>query len=151
MLKLNVNGRWRRIDVEGEMPLLWVLRDVLGLMGTKFGCGVGVCGSCAVIVDDELVRSCVVPVATVAGKRVVTIEGLARNGSHPVQKAFVKHQVPQCGYCHSGQVMAAAHLLKKKPRPTDKDIDEAVTGICRCGTYQRLRTAIHDAARGKKA
>ncbi len=147
MLKLNVNGRWRRIDVEGEMPLLWVLRDVLGLMGTKFGCGIGMCGSCAVIVNDELVRSCVVPVASVAGKRVVTIEGLSRNGSHPVQKAFIRHQVPQCGYCHSGQVMAAAHLLKKKPRPTDKDINEAITGICRCGTYQRLRAAIHDAAR----
>jgi isoquinoline 1-oxidoreductase alpha subunit len=147
MLQINVNGTSHQIDVEGEMPLLWVLRDVLGLTGTKFGCGIAQCGACTVHVNGEPVRSCSTPVSAVAGRNVVTIEGLSRDGSHPVQKAWVEHQVPQCGYCQSGQIMAAAALLAKNRNPGDADINREMTNICRCGTYQRMRAAIHAAAK----
>ncbi len=147
MITLNVNGAPRKVDVEPEMPLLWVLRDVLDLKGTKFGCGIGQCGACTVHLNGEPVRSCSVPVSAAAGKRVVTIEGISHT-VHPVQKAWIEHQVPQCGYCQAGQIMVAVALLRKKPRPTDRDIDEAMTNICRCGTYARIREAIHAAAGG---
>jgi isoquinoline 1-oxidoreductase alpha subunit len=146
VVELNINGAAREVDVEPAMPLLWVLRDVLNLKGAKFGCGVGQCGACTVHVDGAPVRSCSLPVSAVAGKRVVTIEELSRNGIHPVQQAWIDHQVPQCGYCQTGQIMAAVALLNRKPRPTDRDIDEAMTNICRCGTYARIRAAIHGAA-----
>ncbi len=146
MIQLNINGRSHQIDVEPDTPLLWVIREQVGLTGTKYGCGVAQCGSCTVHLDGEPVRSCSVPASAAAGKRVVTIEGLSRDSSHPVQKAWAALDVPQCGYCQSGQIMAAVSLLAKKPRPTDKDIDEAMTNICRCGTYQRIRAAIHLAA-----
>jgi isoquinoline 1-oxidoreductase alpha subunit len=146
MIQLNINGRTQQLDVEPEMPLLWVLRDVVGLTGTKYGCGIAQCGSCTVHLDGEPVRACSLPVSAAAGRRVVTIEGLSRDSSHPVQKAWVALDVPQCGYCQSGQIMAAAALLRKNPKPTDRDIDEAMTNICRCGTYQRIRAAIHLAA-----
>jgi isoquinoline 1-oxidoreductase alpha subunit len=146
MIQLTVNGKPHEIDAEPEMPLLWALRDVLGMTGTKFGCGIAQCGACTVHLDGEPVRSCSLPVSAAAGKRVVTIEGLSANSSHPVQKAWVALDVPQCGYCQSGQIMAAAALLRKNPNPSDKDIDEAMTNICRCGTYQRIRAAIHMAA-----
>jgi len=149
-MKIEVNGRAHEVDVEPEMPLLWVLRDVLGMTGTKFGCGIAQCGACTVHLEGEPVRSCVVPASAAAGKRVTTIEGLSRDSSHPVQKAWLQLDVPQCGYCQSGQVMAAAALLAKKPKPTDKDIDEAMSNICRCGTYQRIRAAIHVAAGAAK-
>ncbi|WP_205960384.1 (2Fe-2S)-binding protein [Ramlibacter henchirensis] len=134
-------------EAEPAMPLLWVLRDVLGLTGTKYGCGVAACGACTVRVDGQPVRSCVTPVSAVAGRKVVTIEGL-RTGSapHPLQAAWIAEQVPQCGYCQSGMLMAAASLLERKPKPTDADIDEAITNLCRCGTYQRVRAAIKRAA-----
>jgi len=151
MIKLNINGKTHQVDVEPEMPLLWVLRDVLDLKGTKFGCGLAQCGSCTVHVNGEPTRSCVFPVSAVVGKKITTIEGLSRNGTHPVQKAWVEHQVPQCGYCQSGQIMTAVALLNKKRKPTDKDIDEAMTTICRCGTYARIRTAIHAAAKSAPA
>ena len=148
MITLNVNGVARKLDVEPEMPLLWVLRDVLDLKGTKFGCGIAACGACTVHVDGEPVRSCSFPVSAAAGKRVVTIEGLAPRGRlNAVQQAWIELQVPQCGYCQSGQIMAASALLRKNPKPSDKDIDEAMTNICRCGTYARIRPAIHAAAR----
>jgi isoquinoline 1-oxidoreductase alpha subunit len=147
MIKLNINGKAHQVDVEPEMPLLWVLRDVLDMKGTKFGCGLAQCGACTVHVNGEPVRSCVFPVSAVAGKKITTIEGLSRNGTHPVQQAWVEHQVPQCGYCQSGQIMTAVALLKKKRNPTDKDIDEAMTNICRCGTYARIRDAIHAVAK----
>ena len=147
MIKLTVNGRPRTVDVEPEMPLLWVLRDVLDVKGPKYGCGIAQCGACTVHVNGEATRSCVVPVSAVAGKRVVTIEGLAQRGRmHPVQTAWISHQVPQCGYCQSGQIMAAVALLAKNRNPSDKDIDDAMTNICRCGTYNRIREAIHTAA-----
>ena len=146
MVRLTINGRSQQADVEPEMPLLWVLREALGMTGTKYGCGIAQCGACTVHIDGEPMRSCSVPVSAVAGKRITTIEGLSRDNSHPVQRAWAELDVPQCGYCQSGQIMAAAALLKKKPRPTDKDIDEAMTNICRCGTYQRVRAAIHRAA-----
>jgi isoquinoline 1-oxidoreductase alpha subunit len=145
-MQLNINGTSHQVDVEPEMPLLWVLRDVLGLTGTKFGCGIAQCGACTVHLDGEPARSCSIPVSAAAGKRVVTIEGLSPDSSHPVQKAWAALDVPQCGYCQSGQIMAAAALLAKKPKPTDQDIDEAMTNICRCGTYQRIRAAVHMAA-----
>ena len=145
-MQINVNGRSQEVDVEPDMPLLWVLRDVIGLTGTKYGCGVAQCGSCTVHLDGQAVRSCSIPVSAVAGKRVVTIEGLSADSSHPVQKAWVALDVPQCGYCQSGQIMAAAALLARTPKPTDKDIETAMTNICRCGTYQRVRAAIHQAA-----
>jgi isoquinoline 1-oxidoreductase alpha subunit len=146
MIQLNINGRSQQVDVEPETPLLWVLREQVGLTGTKYGCGVAQCGACTVHLDGEPVRSCSLPASAAVGKRVVTIEGLSANSSHPVQKAWVELDVPQCGYCQSGQIMAAAALLRKNPKPTDKDIDEAMTNICRCGTYQRIRAAIHLAA-----
>ena len=146
MIQLMVNGKTRNVDVKPEMPLLWVLRDILGLTGTKFGCGMALCGACTVHVDGEAVRSCVFPVSSAVGKRVVTIEALSPNGNHPVQKAWVAEQVPQCGYCQSGVIMAAAALLQKKATPTDADIDAEITNICRCGTYARIRKAIHAAA-----
>jgi isoquinoline 1-oxidoreductase alpha subunit len=149
-MELTINGRKRRVDVEPDTPLLWVLRDTLGLTGTKYGCGVAQCGACTVHVDGVATRTCILPVSAVAGKRVTTIEGLSPNRSHPVQKAWAEVDVPQCGYCQSGQIMAAAALLAKKPRPTDKDIDEAMTNLCRCGTYQRIRQAVHLAAGTKK-
>ena len=150
MIKLSVNGRARQADVEPEMPLLWVLRDVLDVKGPKFGCGIAQCGACTVLVNGEPLRSCSFPVSAAAGKKVVTIEGLGQRGKlHPVQKAWIEHQVPQCGYCQGGQMLAAAALLKAKPEPTDRDIDEAMTNICRCGTYARIRAAIHAAAKMK--
>ena len=150
MIKLTVNGRPREVDVEPEMPLLWVLRDVLDVKGPKFGCGIAQCGACTVHVNGEPVRSCSFPVSGAAGKRVVTLEGLAQGAKlHPVQQAWIDHQVPQCGYCQGGQMMAAVALLRKKPNPTDADIDEAMTNICRCGSYARIRTAIHAAAKSK--
>jgi isoquinoline 1-oxidoreductase alpha subunit len=144
MADITVNGETHRVDVESDMPLLWVLRDVLGLLGTKYGCGIAACGACTVHIDGMPVRSCALPVGAIAGKEVTTIEGLAPNGAlHPVQKAWLDHDVPQCGYCQSGMIMAVAALLKVKPKPTDADIDAAITNICRCGTYQRIRAAIH--------
>jgi len=146
MLKLNVNGRVHEVDVEPDMPLLWVLRDHLKLNGTKYGCGVSLCGACTVHVDGEPVRSCALPAAAAAGKSIVTIEGLSAHGMHHVQQAWIEHEVPQCGYCQTGMIMAAVSLLEKKPRPTDADIDGALTNLCRCGTYARVRKAIHAAA-----
>lgn len=147
MTSLNVNGKQFDVDVEAEMPLLWVLRDELGLTGTKYGCGVSVCGACTVLVDGQPVRSCVMPASALSGKKITTIEALSADGaSHPVQKAWVQLQVPQCGYCQSGMILAAAALLKEKKKPSDADIDAAMTNICRCGTYARVRKAIHLAA-----
>lgn len=146
MFKLNVNGRTYALDVEAEMPLLWVLRDHLKLLGTKYGCGISLCGACTVHLDGEPVRSCSLPVSAAVGKKVVTIEGLAKSGLHRVQEAWIAQEVPQCGYCQPGMIMSAAALLAKKPQPTDADIDEAMTNLCRCGTYARVRKAIHAAA-----
>ena len=152
MASLNVNGRQHEVDVEADTPLLWVLREQLGLTGTKYGCGIAQCGACTVHIDGEPVRSCVRPIASVgAGEKVVTIEGLSPNGPHPLQKAWVALDVPQCGFCQCGMIMAAASLLKTKPRPTDADIDAAMTNICRCGTYNRIRAAIKLAASGAPA
>lgn len=146
---LNVNGRRHDVDASDDMPLLWVVRDLLGLTGTKFGCGLGQCGACTVHVDGAAVRSCITAASSVAGKAVTTIEGLSPSSSHPLQQAWVAEQVPQCGYCQPGQIMSAAALLARTPRPTDAEIDAAMAGnICRCGTYQRIRRAIHRAARG---
>lgn len=142
-MKLTVNGQVREVDVEPEMPLLWVLRDVLDLAGTKYGCGISQCGACTVHVDGEPVRSCTLPASAAEGKAIVTIEGLGAKGLHKVQQAWIEHEVPQCGYCQAGMIMAAAALLAKKPRPTDAEIDEAMTNLCRCGTYGRVRKAIH--------
>ena len=147
MAKLNVNGKSVTVNAEADTPLLWALREQVGLTGPKYGCGVGACGACSVHVNGEVRRSCQIELKDVkASDKIVTIEGLSRNGTHPVQKAWLKHEVAQCGYCQTGQIMAAAALLKKKPKPTDKDIDEAMTNICRCGTYHRIRQAIHTAA-----
>jgi isoquinoline 1-oxidoreductase subunit alpha len=146
MIKLNVNGRVQTLDVEPEMPLLWVLRDELKLAGTKYGCGIAQCGACTVHVDGQAVRSCVTPVGSLAGKKVVTIEGLGAKGLTRVQQAWLEHEVPQCGYCQVGMMMAATALLEKKSKPTDADIDAAMTNLCRCGTYARVRKAIHAAA-----
>ncbi len=143
----NVNGKPQAVDVSPNMPLLWVLRDTLGMTGTKFGCGMALCGACTVHINGQAMRACITPVSSVAGKSVTTIEGLSADSSHPVQKAWIEGDVPQCGYCQSGQIMAAAALLKKNPHPTDADIDEVMKGnICRCGTYQDIRQAIHRAA-----
>ncbi len=163
MISIIVNEREVTVDVEDDTPLLWVLRDTLGLTGTKFGCGVAACGACTVHVDGQAVRSCVLPIAAVAGKRIKTIEGLKTDGPggdrpgedrpgenkqlHKVQQAWIDHQVPQCGYCQSGMIMAAVALLEKIPEPSDADIDRNITNICRCGTYQRIRSAVHAAAK----
>ncbi len=146
MAVLVVNGQTTTIDVEPEMPLLWALRDELGLVGTKFGCGAGLCGACTVMIDGEAMRSCQTPVSYAAGKSVLTIEGLGAKALHAVQKAWIEADAPQCGYCQSGQIMAAVALLKKNPNPSDADIDDEMTNICRCGTYPRLRAAVHRAA-----
>jgi len=147
MITLNLNGRNTTLDVDGEMPLLWVLRDIVGLTGTKYGCGMALCGACTVHLEGAPVRSCVTPVSAASGKRVTTIEGLSSDNSHPVQRAWIELDVPQCGYCQSGQIMSAAALLAQTPQPSDVDIDAAMAGnICRCGTYQRIRAAIHRAA-----
>ena len=144
---LNVNGQARTVDVAADTPLLWVLRDTLGLLGTKYGCGIGACGACTVHLAGTPVRSCQFAVSTVAGMAITTIEGLAPDGSHPLQKAWIDHDVPQCGYCQSGQIMTAAALLKNNPRPTDDEIDASMAGnLCRCGTYLRIRAAIKDTA-----
>ena len=148
MLKLNVNGRPRSVDVEPEMPLLWVLRGELGMEGTKYGCGVGLCGACTVLVNGEATRSCAMPASDAVGKKIVTIEGLSEKGLHPVQKAWIENEVPQCGYCQSGMMMATAALLSKNPKPTDADIDDGITNLCRCGSYARVRKAIHALAEG---
>lgn len=147
MISVKVNGKQHELDVPSDMRLLWALRDILGLTGTKFGCGVSACGACTVHLDGKPVRSCVIPVAIANGKTITTIEGLSENGEHPLQKAWVRHQTPQCGYCQTGMIMSAAALLKNKPNPSDEDINEAITNICRCGTYTRIRAAIHDAAK----
>jgi len=150
MARLNINGKVHEVQVEDDTPLLWVIREQVGLTGTKYGCGVAQCGACSVHINGELQRSCMLPVGSVQARdRIVTIEGLSSNASHPVQKAWAEVDVPQCGYCQSGQIMAAAALLAKNPKPSDADIDAAMTNICRCGTYQRIRTAVHLAA-GKK-
>jgi isoquinoline 1-oxidoreductase alpha subunit len=147
MLSLTVNGKAVSLDVAPETPLLWVLRDNLHLNGTKFGCGIGQCGACTVHLDGVAQKSCQVPVGSAAGKAVVTIEGLSEEGKHPVQEAWIAEQVPQCGYCQSGQIMRAAYLLSTKPKPTDAEINEVMSeNLCRCGTYQRIRRAIHRAA-----
>ena len=146
-ITFTLNGSPQTVDVVPEMPLLWVLRDVVGLTGTKFGCGMALCGACTVHLDGQPVRSCSTPVKSIAGKKVTTIEGLSPNGTHPVQRAWMEIDVPQCGYCQSGQVMTAAALLAQKPKPTDADIDAAMRGnLCRCGTYQSVRAAVHRAA-----
>jgi len=148
-ITFTLNGKSQTLpsDVSPEMPLLWVLRDVLNLTGTKFGCGMAFCGACTVHLNGDAIRSCMTPVSSVAGKRVTTIEGLSPDASHPVQRAWIEEDVPQCGYCQSGQIMSATAMLAKKSNPTDADIDEAMSGnICRCGTYQRIRKAIHRAA-----
>ena len=147
MSRLTINGQTQEVDVDPDTPLLWVLRDTLGLTGTKFGCGIAQCGACTVHVDGVATRSCSVPVSAAEGSQITTIEGLSTNGVlHPVQKAWIAHDVPQCGYCQSGMIMAVAALLKGNPQPSDADIDAAITNICRCGTYARIRTAIHTAA-----
>ena len=151
MIQLRVNGSARQFDGEAEMPLLWYLRDLIDLTGTKFGCGLGVFGACTVHLDGKAVRSCTTPMKATAGKNVLTIEGLSAKGNHPLQQAWKELNVPQCGYCQSGQIMQAAALLKEKPKPSDHDIDQAMQGnICRCGTYQRIRAAVKQAA-GVKA
>lgn len=146
--KINVNGAERTVEAVAEMPLLWVLRDLIGLTGTKFGCGIGACGACTVLLDGKEAQGCQVTIGDLKGRKVTTIEGLSKDGSHPLQKAWVEQDVPQCGYCQAGQIMAAAALLKQKPNPTDADIDETMKyHVCRCGTYQRIREAIHEAAK----
>jgi len=148
MARLTINGKTSEVDVQPSTPLLWAIREQAGLTGTKYGCGIAQCGACTVHVDGKAVRSCVLPVSAAVGKRITTIEGLATNGAlHKVQKAWVDHEVPQCGYCQAGMIMAVAALLKEKPRPTDADIDAGITNICRCGTFQQVRQAIHAAAK----
>lgn len=148
MMKLHVNGSEREVDAPPDMPLLWVLRDLMNLTGTKFGCGIAQCGACTVHIDGAPLRACVTPVSAVAGKKITTIEGLSADGSHPVQKAWAELDVVQCGYCQSGQIMSAVALLAKVPTPSDTDIDQALSGnICRCGTYPRIRAAVHHAAK----
>jgi aerobic-type carbon monoxide dehydrogenase small subunit (CoxS/CutS family) len=146
-ITFTLNGKSQTVDVSPDMPLLWVLRDTLNMTGTKFGCGMALCGACTVHINGEAARSCITPVSSVSGKKIITIEGLSADGSHPVQQAWMAEDVPQCGYCQSGQIMSAVALLSKKGSPTDADIDDAMSGnICRCGTYQRIRKAIHRAA-----
>ncbi|HTI57918.1 (2Fe-2S)-binding protein [Mucilaginibacter sp.] len=144
---LIINGQSHTVDIDSQMPLLWVIRDVIGLKGTKFGCGIAQCGACTIHLDGDPTRSCSIPVSIADGKKITTIEGISETGDHPVQKAWTDQQVPQCGYCQSGQIMSAVALLAKNPNPSDADIDVAMSGnICRCGTYQRIRKAIHQAA-----
>jgi isoquinoline 1-oxidoreductase alpha subunit len=148
MTRFTVNGRSTEVDLDPNTPLLWVLRDELGMTGTKYGCGVAQCGACTVHIDGQAMRACAMPLSAVAGKKITTIEGLAKDGVlHKVQKAWLDHEVPQCCYCQAGMIMAAAALLQAKPKPTDKDIDAAITNICRCGTFQEVRAAIHAAAK----
>ena len=151
VIKLNVNGKDSSLDIEPEMPVLWAIREQLGLTGTKFGCGIAQCGSCTVLMDGQPTRSCVYPASAAQGRKITTIEGLSADSSHAVQKAWKELDVPQCGYCQSGQILAAVALLDRKPKPTDADIDDAMTNICRCGTYVRIRAAIHRAAGGPSA
>jgi len=151
MITVTVNGTQHQIDLEPDTPLLWVIRDAVGLTGTKFGCGIAQCGACTVHIDGVAMRSCSVPIAAVAGKSITTIEGLSADSKHPVQQAWLAEDVPQCGWCQSGQIMAVAAFLKQNPKPTDADIDAGITNICRCGTYERLRRAIHRAADLMKA
>ncbi len=146
MVTIKVNGTSHQLDVEGEMPLLWVLREEIGLTGTKFGCGIAQCGACTVHINGQAVRSCVTPISTIDGAEITTIEGLSPDSRHPVQQAWLTEEVPQCGYCQSGQIMATVAYLKTNPNPTDADIDANLTNICRCGTYERLRRAVHRAA-----
>jgi aerobic-type carbon monoxide dehydrogenase small subunit (CoxS/CutS family) len=146
MIVLTVNGTRHELDIEPETPLLWVLRDEIGMTGTKYGCGIAQCGACTVHMEGQAIRSCVVSAADASGKAITTIEGLSPDGGHPVQRAWIEEDVPQCGYCQSGQIMAATAFLKTHPNPTDAEIDENLTNICRCGTYPRLRAAIHRAA-----
>lgn len=151
MIQLTVNEKQYSVDVPADMPLLWVIRDVIGLTGTKYGCGVAQCGACTIHLDGQGIRSCTTPVSKAVGKKITTIEGLSKDNSHPLQVAWIQEDAPQCGYCQSGQIMAAAVLLKEIPEPTDMDIDDAMSGnICRCGTYPRIRKAIHTAARLQK-
>ncbi len=148
MIQLNINGKSQQVDVEPNTPLLWVIREQVGLTGTKYGCGIAVCGSCTVHVDGAPVRSCAMPVSAATGKKITTIEGLAAgNVLHKVQKAWLDHEVPQCGYCQTGMIMAVVSLLRDKPKPTDADIDATITNICRCGTFNQVREAIHAAAK----
>lgn len=148
IIDLQINDQIHAVDVDEAMPLLWILRDVLEFTGTKFGCGMGLCGACTVLIDDEPIRSCITPVSNVIGKTIVTIEGLSDDASHPVQAAWLEEKVVQCGYCQAGQIMNAVALLKTNPNPSDSDIDDAMTNsLCRCGTYQRIRAAIHRAAK----
>jgi isoquinoline 1-oxidoreductase subunit alpha len=151
MISITVNGTNHQLDIEPETPLLWVIRDELGLTGTKFGCGIAQCGCCTVHIDGQAMRSCSIAVSDVAGKSITTIEGLSSDSRHPVQQAWLEGDVPQCGYCQSGQIMAAAAFLKSNPQPSDADIDTGITNICRCGTYSRIRAAIHRAAALMKA
>jgi isoquinoline 1-oxidoreductase alpha subunit len=151
MIGLEVNGQKHDVDVTGDVPLLWVIRDIVGLTGTKYGCGMALCGACTVHVDGEPVRSCSMPVSQAAGRRITTIEGLSSDRSHPVQKAWIEHDVPQCGYCQSGMIMAVSALLAKNPDPTDAQINASVTNLCRCATYHRVRAAIHTAAKMRSA
>jgi isoquinoline 1-oxidoreductase alpha subunit len=144
---ISINGQSKTADVDPQTPLLWILRETFGLTGTKYGCGIGQCGACTVILEGDAVRSCQTPVSRAAGKQVTTIEGLSNDRNHPVQRAWIEQQVPQCGYCQSGQIMAAVVLLKEIPKPTDEDINDAMSGnLCRCGTYHRIRRAVHRAA-----
>jgi isoquinoline 1-oxidoreductase subunit alpha len=143
MIQITVNGKVQKLDVEPEMPLLWALRDELKMHGTKYGCGIAQCGACTVHVDGEAVRACVTPVGSLAGKKVVTIEGISKPGLHKVQKAWIEHEVPQCGYCQTGMIMSAVALLQKTPKPNDKQIEEAMSNLCRCGTYARVKKAIN--------
>jgi len=151
MITLTINGKKQLVDVDADTTLLWVLRDSVGLTGPKFGCGMGLCGACTVLLDGEVTRSCSLPVSMVGNKAITTIEGLSKDRSHPVQQAWIAENVPQCGYCQSGMILSAVALLKKTPQPTDAEIDSAMTNICRCGTYNKVRKAIHRVAGGGKA
>lgn len=151
MTPLVINGRHVSVDADPNTPLLWIIREQLGLTGTKYGCGIAACGACTVHMNGRALRSCTLPLSAAAGRPITTIEGLSKDRSHPLQKAWIAHQVPQCGYCQSGMIMAAAALLSEKPHPTDAEIDAAITNICRCGTYQRIREAVHAAADDKSA
>ena len=146
MVELKINGKSHKVDIEPDTPLLWTIRDTIGLTGTKYGCGIEQCGACTVLIGKRPIRSCGITVGEVVGKNITTIEGLSPDSSHPVQKAWITEQVPQCGYCQSGMILAAVSLLQRKPNPTDKDIDRGMLNLCRCGTYTRVRKAIHSAA-----